>query len=395
MKESKSQQAEPGISAFNALPEMTTEEVRSRRIKVMQVTWSLVAGGAEIYALTIARNLAPALYTTTLCALDQGGALVPEIERLGIPYSVMNRRQGIDLRLMWRLYRFFARERPRIIHTHHFNQLFYSFIGAKLTGARIVHTEHSLETYEGRRKMRVALRLLSILCRKVIAIGSDSETFMRERVGIPERKLTVIRAGIDLKAFNESKDEARAALGLNAKDRVVTIVARLYPEKNHRLLLAAFAQVYEHVPDARLLIVGEGTERDAIEEEIKRLRLEERVRVLGVRRDVARILAATDVFALSSEREGLPIVVLEAMAAARPVVATAVGDLPLVINDKETGFIVPPGDASALAATLIKLLNDESLAMRVGEAARQSVQSYGLEAMITRYQDLYEEVLSK
>ena len=394
MKESESQQREQSISAFNALPEMAAEEAASnRRLKVMQVTWSLVAGGAEIYALTIAKNLAPARYTTALCALDQGGALEPEIKRLGIPYSVMNRRQGIDLRLMWRLYRFFARKRPRIIHTHHFNQLFYSLIGAKLTGARIVHTEHSLETYEGRRKMRIALRLLSIFCRKVVTIGNDSETFMREQVGISEKKLMVIRAGIDLKAFNESKEEARAALGLNAKERVVTIVARLYPEKNHRLLLAAFAKVCQHVADARLLIVGEGTEREAIEEEIKRLRLEERVRVLGVRRDVARILAATDVFALSSEREGLPIVVLEAMAAARPVVATAVGDLPSVIKDKETGFIVPPGDAGAFASALIELLNDASLAARIGEAARRCVQAYGLEAMISRYQNLYEEVL--
>jgi L-malate glycosyltransferase len=394
MKRGESQQREQSsISASNALTETAAAEAHTHRIKVMQVTWSLVAGGAEIYALTIARNLAPTRYTTTLCALDQGGALEPEIKRLGIPYSVMNRRQGIDLRLIWRLYRLFARARPRIIQTHHFNQLFYSFIGARITGARIVHTEHSLEAYEGRRKMCVALRLLSVFCRKVVAIGSDSETFMREQVGIPKRKLTVIRAGIDLKAFNESKDEARAALGLSSKDRVVTIVARLYPEKNHQLLLAAFAQVYEHVADARLLIVGEGTEREAIEEEIKRLRLEERVSVLGVRRDVARILAATDVFALSSMREGLPLVVLEAMAAARPVVATAVGDLPSVINDKESGFIVPPGDARALAATLIELLNDESLALRVGEAARASVQTYGLEAMIGRYQDLYEGVL--
>lgn len=394
MKRSESQQREQSVSALNALPEMAAEEVRRARVKIMQVTWSLVAGGAEIYALTIARNLAPTHYATELCALDQGGALEAEIKRLGISYRVMNRRQGIDLRLIWRLYRFFARERPGIIHTHHFNQLFYSFIGARMTGARIVHTEHSLEAYEGRRKMRLALRLLSIFCRKVVAIGSESETFMRERVGIPERKLTVIRAGIDLKAFNESKAEARAALGLSSKDRVVAIVARLYPEKNHQLLLAAFAEVCEHVANARLLVVGEGTERAAIQEEIKRLRLEDHVKMLGVRRDVARILAATDVFALSSTREGLPIVVLEAMAAARAVVATAVGDLPSIINDRETGIIVPPGDAHAMASALIELLNDESLAMRVGEAARSSVQAYGLETMISRYQNLYEEVLS-
>jgi glycosyltransferase involved in cell wall biosynthesis len=392
MKRNESQQTGQSVSALNALPEMAVDVARADRVHVMQVTWSLVAGGAEIYALTIAHNLSPERYTTELCALDQGGALEDEIKRLGIPYSVMNRRQGIDLRLIWRLYRLFARTRPRIIQTHHFNQLFYSFIGAKLTGARIVHTEHSLEIYEGRRKMRVALRLLSLFCRKVVAIGAESESFMREQVGIPERKLTIIRAGIDLKAFNESRRDARAALGLGARERVVTIIARLYPEKNHKLLLTAFAKVCQRVKDARLLIVGEGIEREAIEDEMVRLKLEEHVTLLGVRRDVAKILAATDVFALSSVREGLPIVALEAMAASRPVVATAVGDLPLVINDRETGYIVPPNDAHALASALIELLNDENLAARVGEAARLSVQPYGLEAMISRYQNLYEAV---
>src|ERR1043166_3159581 len=116
MKRGESQQREQSsISASNVLTETAAAEAHTHRIKVMQVTWSLVAGGAEIYALTIARNLAPTRYTTALCALDQGGALEPEIKRLGIPYSVMNRRQGIDLRLIWRLYRLFARARPSIL----------------------------------------------------------------------------------------------------------------------------------------------------------------------------------------------------------------------------------------------------------------------------------------
>jgi len=265
MKRGESQRAEQSISAFNAPSEKSAEDARTSRIHIMQVTWSLVAGGAEIYALTIAKNLAPERYATTLCALDQGGALEPEIKRLGIPYRVMNRRQGIDLRLIWRLYRLFAKARPRIIQTHHFNQLFYSFIGAKLTGACLVHTEHSLEAYEGRRKMRVVLRLLSIFCRKVVAIGADCERFMREQVRIPEKKLMVIRAGIDLKAFNESKGEARAALGIDANTRVVTIIARLYPEKNHKLLLTAFALCCEQVEDARLLIeIGRASCRERV-----------------------------------------------------------------------------------------------------------------------------------
>src|SRR5256885_15605599 len=100
MKRSESQEAGQSVSALNALPEMAVDEARADRALVMQVTWSLVAGGAEIYALTIAKNLSPQHYTTQLCALDQGGALEDEIKSLGIPYCVMNRRQGIDLRLI-------------------------------------------------------------------------------------------------------------------------------------------------------------------------------------------------------------------------------------------------------------------------------------------------------
>src|SRR5262245_28692353 len=121
------------------------------RRNVAEVTWSLVAGGAEMFAFTVAANLDREKYRTFFCALDQGGVLETEIDRAGIPYAVMNRRAGIDFRLMWRLYQFYRRNRIDVIHSHHFNQLFYSVLGAKLVGARIVHTEHSIEFYRHRR----------------------------------------------------------------------------------------------------------------------------------------------------------------------------------------------------------------------------------------------------
>src|SRR4028118_986802 len=129
----------------------------TQRRAVMQVTWSLVAGGAEMYALTIASHLDARKYKGMLCAVDQGGALEAEIQQLGIPYFVMNRRPGIELGLMWRLYKLFRQQRVAVLHTHHFNQLFYSLLGAKLVGARIIHTEHSTETY-ARQRLRTAIR---------------------------------------------------------------------------------------------------------------------------------------------------------------------------------------------------------------------------------------------
>jgi glycosyltransferase involved in cell wall biosynthesis len=360
----------------------------SQRLRVMQLTWSLVAGGAEVYALTIASNLDADAYETFMCGVDQGGALEPEIRRRGVPYFVMNRRPGIDLTLAWRLYKLFRRTRVDVVQTHHFNQLFYGALAARLAGARLIHTEHSFELYE-RRLKRVLLRALSMLCERVVAVGDEGARELTRRLRVPARKVEVIRAGVDLPTFEGSRDDARRALGLTQQDRVATVVARLYPEKNHMLLLEAFADVVRRVEGARLLVVGDGIERERLEEEIKRLGLEDCVTLLGVRRDIALILAATDVFVLSSDREGLPLAVLEALAAARPVVATTVGELPTVLSDQKAGHLVPPRDARALADALARLLADPALAARMGEQARLVARPFGVREMILRYEKIF------
>ncbi len=378
-------QSESDLSKDVAIAQ-TSEAVEP--IRVMQVTWGLVAGGAEMYAFTVAANLDARKYIPMLCALDIGGALEPEIECKGIPYFVMNRRQGIDWKLMWRLYRLFKENKIGVVHTHHFNQLFYSVLGAKLTGARIVHMEHSVEFLK-RKRLAVALKFLSRFCDKVIAIGSDGARALKELAGIPDHKLEIIRAGVDSANYAESKSEARIALGINQSEKIAVIVARLFPEKNHKLLLQAFREVIGRVENARLLIVGEGVEEAAICDEIAKLNLQERVTMMGVRRDVARILAASDVFVISSDREGLPIAVLEAMAAAKPVVATAVGDLPMVVKDGETGRIVPAKNPQQMADALVEIFNDEERAARMGASALQAVEAYSLQTMIGKFETLY------
>jgi L-malate glycosyltransferase len=378
-------QSESDLSNNVAIAQ-TTEAAEP--IRVMQVTWGLVAGGAEMYAFTVAANLDARKYRSVLCAIDKGGALEPEIERQGIPYFVMHRRQGIDLKLMWRLYRLFKENRINVVHTHHFNQLFYSLMGAKLTGARIVHMEHSVEFLK-RKRLAIALKFLSRFCDKVIAIGSDGARALKELAGIPESKLEIIRAGVDPAGYAESKSDARRALGLHQAEKIVIIVARLFPEKNHKLLLQAFAEVIDRVENARLLIVGEGVEESAICEAIVKLNLQERVTMMGMRRDVSRLLAAADVFVISSDREGLPIAVLEAMAAAKPVVATAVGDLPMVVKDGETGRLVPAKNAQAMADALVEILNDEERAAQMSANALQAVEAYSLQTMIAKFEALY------
>lgn len=356
---------------------------------VVHVTWSLVAGGSEMYAFTLASNLDPAKYQSFICALDQGGALEPEITAAAIPYRVMHRRPGIQLGLIWRLFSLFRRVGAQVVHTHHFNQLFYSSLGARLLGAKLIHTEHSVEYLKSRR-FRVALRLLAVLCDSVIAISEDGAGVLREHVGIPARKLRIIRAGVQIPANPPSKEQAREELGLNPHDRIAVIIARLYPEKNHVLLLNAFAEVLRRVPRARLLIVGEGTERTAIDLHIDKLGLRPAVTLMGVRRDVHRILAASDLFVLSSDREGLPIAVVEAMAMSRPVVATRVGDLPKLVSEGVTGSLVEPDDPNDLARAVGELLSTPALADQMGKNARKvASRDFSIASMIDQYDSLY------
>jgi len=360
-------------------------------LRVMQVTWSLVAGGSEMYAYKVACGLDRQKYEPFICAVDEGGALEPEVAARGIPYFVMKRRPGIRVGIMWRMFRLFQRTGVDVVQTHHFNQLFYSAIGARLVGARIIHTEHSIE-YLKSRKYRLALRFLSRFCYRVVAIGMEGADFLREHVGIPARKIEIIRAGVDVEPepYERLRLESRERLGLEAQDRVAVIIARLFPEKNHALLLEAFRSVSTVLPSAKLLIVGEGTERARIEKSISDLGLNTAVQVLGVRRDVANILAASDLFVLSSDREGLPIAVLEAMAASKPVVATAVGDLPDLISDGVTGRLVPPQHREALAEAIVSVLGDLESARRIGLRGRLMVnRSFGLRSMIDAHEALF------
>jgi len=360
-----------------------------QRVRVMQITWSFVAGGSEMYAYKVASGLDRRNYQSFMCALDKGGAIEPEIAAAGIPRFIMRRRPGIDLALMWRLYRLFRDTRVDVIQTHHFNQLFYSAPGAALMGARIIHTEHSIE-YLRRRKFRLALNLLSRLCHKVVTIGPAGADYLQNKVGIPAHKIEMVRAGVGPWSYIGSRSEARKALGLHQHDRVAVIIARLFPEKNHRLLIEAFRAVVQALPSARLLIVGDGTEREVIDSAVVDMGLREYVQVLGVRRDVAAVLAASDLFVLSSSREALPIAVLEAMAASKPVVATAVGDVPTVVLDHATGRLVPPHDKNALTKAILDVLNDAAAAERMGARGAELVnRSFSLRSMIERHEALF------
>jgi glycosyltransferase involved in cell wall biosynthesis len=361
------------------------------RLGVMQVVHSLCMGGSERLACDLATRPSRDRLRPSLCALDVGGPLGEELAGAGVPFWVLDRRPGFDWRLVPRIWRLVQRQRARVVQTHHLTPLIYAALAARLAGARIVHVEHEQFTLQ-RPKALGRLRRLTRLCDHVVAAGAGVGRFLTECGGLDPGRLTVIENGVDVAAYSPAPRVPRAAWGIG-DDRVVGHVARLEHEKDQDTLLRAFRVVVDRCARARLMIIGTGTLRAPLEEQAGALGIADRVTFLGARADVRDFLPHADVFALSSTSEGLPLTVLEAMACARPVVATAVGEVPRAVVPGVTGVLVPPKEPAALADALLGVLCDPARARAMGRAGREKVQAeFSIERTVSEYQKLWNRV---
>jgi glycosyltransferase involved in cell wall biosynthesis len=210
---------------------------------------------------------------------------------------------------------------------------------------------------------------------RVIAVSESARAFLIRSKGYPAEKISVVPNGRDLSVFRPggARSRVRKELGLGDAVPLVGVVGRLEPQKGHAVLLEAWPSVLRDLPDARLLVVGDGRLRERLDQRARDLRVADSVIFTGFRADVPRLLDAVDVVTLPSLSEGMPLAAIEASAMARPVVATAVDGTPEVIRDGRTGRLVPPGDPAALARALLALLRDPEAARRMGRAGRDYV----------------------
>ncbi len=352
---------------------------------VMQIVHALCPGGSEMLASAIATAGVAQGTRMSICALHQGGALEAVLHPAGVTTHALARRPGFQPRVLVRLYRLFRRERVSVVVTHHLAQLFYSAIGARLAGSRLLHVEHefyTLASATAKRRLRIAARLAE----RVVGVSEEIAEFLVREVGLPPAKVMVIRNGVDVERFAPPTGRERAALGVPPEVPVIGTVGRLDPVKDHGTLLAAFRLIREAFPATMLVIVGDGEMRPALEASVRVHGLERSVKFLGERADVAALLPGIDVFVLSSINEGLPLALLEAMACARPVVATDVGAAAAVVGGGRTGLLVPPNDPAALAAAAAQLLRDRNSAAHMGATARRLItERYDLRATIVAY----------
>ena len=369
---------------------------RTEPVKLAQVVYELSPGGSEVLAWRIAKALNQGgRYSCSLYAVNRGGPLAQMLAADGIPARAFSREDRLDLGLIGRLARQFRADKVQLVHTHHLCQLIYGGIAGRLAGARVVHTEHEFYTI-GRRRAQRILRILSVLADVVTAVAEPVTEFLRHRVGIPRAKLKTIPNGVDVVCFQSARPVTRAALGWRDEDVVIGCVARLEPEKGHTILLDAFRRVHARLPQTRLLLIGDGSERRRLTMMVDSYGLNGAVRFLGMQGEIPELLATCDLVTLASFNEGLPMAALEAMAAGKPVVATRVGDVPAVVEDGKTGLLVPSGDVGALAGALAALIADQKKRQWFGSQAIEVVKTrYSFDRTLEQYEEVYAQVMSR
>ena len=351
---------------------------------------SLIAAGMETVTARLAMQLAAAGHSVGVTCLLGEGPLADELRAAGHRVTVVP-TPGLRTNVRpTQLAGWLSTERPDVVHVHSGAWL-KGVRAARLAGVRrVVFTEHGLNDVEPWYNL-VLKRCGGWLTDCVVAVSDPLREYLVGRVGIPASKVVVIPNGVDAARFRPgvSAGELRARFGIGAAP-LVGHVARLAPVKNQPLLVDAFARVRERVPDARLVIVGDGPERPTIEAQIRGRGLSDVVHLAGELRDVPAILREFDVFALPSRAEGTSMSVLEAMASGVPVVASAVGGTPALVDQGRCGVLVPPNDPDALAAALADLLLASERRRELARLARARIEAeYDEAAVARRYEGLY------
>ncbi|MGK7876186.1 MAG: glycosyltransferase [Xenococcaceae cyanobacterium] len=232
-----------------------------------------------------------------------------------------------------------------------------------------------------------------------VVISGANQPILQHQYTIPEKKISVIEHGLEPKKFEipDTIESIRAEFGIAPDCTLVGCVARLATQKNHALLLDAYAALPETLKArSHLLLVGDGELRSTLEQQVARLGLVEQVTFAGYRRDIPQLLQAMDIFVLSSNYEGLPFAVLEAMAMSLPIVATAVNGVRDAIIPGETGLLVPPGQVGALGDAIAQLISNPEQCQRMGQASRDRfLRHYTAERMVHQTEELYSKLIRK
>ncbi len=344
--------------------ERTQENALTEKPTVLQLLTTFNMGGAERLALFILEK-EKENYSGVMGAIyGESG----DLDKVANSYNIPTFNAHIDscgrIQAIWRLYKMLRQYKVDVVQIHAAYLLNYIVPAAKLAGIPVVYTEHSIFDLEQQPKLRRTIRLTAPFLSAITCISQPLADYFIHTIGIDAKRIEIIENGIDIELFSPKDDTNTVAelpwKNANASEPLFVFgtVARLCMEKDHPNMLRAFAMLVEKYPQARLIIVGDGVERTNLEALIKELNITDFVHLAGKALDITERLRSFDVFVMSSQHEGLPMVILEAMACKLPVISTSAGDIASLNASGENLHLVPIKDSPALAEAMEKMLTD-------------------------------------
>jgi glycosyltransferase involved in cell wall biosynthesis len=366
-------------------------------MKVVMLIESVNGGGAERFTMGLAAALAAAGDDVVVCASrDPGDGRATTTRADGVRVLALGRTRTLSPGAWWRLVRYLRRERVDVLHSHMFGSNVWAVLLGRLARVPVViATEHSW-TYEGQRLRKLLDGFwIGRLATAFVAVSPEDARRMVAIERVPARRVRTIPTGLlrDPAELHGAPGTLRDELGLPQGTPLVGAVAMLRPMKAVDVLVEAFAHVRRRVPDAHLVVAGDGPLRGEVEDAIDRLGVGDAVHLLGVREDVANVVRSLDVVVLPSDSEGSPIALIEAMVAERAIVATRVGGMPAILDGDRCGVLVPPRTPGVMAEAIVALLRDPARRESLASAARErALQEYTLERVRDRWAALYREL---
>jgi glycosyltransferase involved in cell wall biosynthesis len=380
---------------------------RNGKINVLHVVNGLAIGGGELKLLELVEAMCEQRadkYNVVLCSVGQGGPLYPEFEKLGIKIYIIEKRHKLDISQVLKVYSIIKREKIDLVQTTLFYADIIGAIAARLAGVRAVISwdtvSHPPDSYETNLRHKLAYRFSMRFVSKIAAVSDAVKKFLIEDRKIESSKIETIHYGIALNQFQSSNGfinlNKRQELGFTEDDIVIGTVARLAVQKGHAYLVEASKAIVAKYPNVHFVFSGDGPLRSELEKRVEKLGLAEHFHFLGFRNDVSELLFAFDIFVLPSLFEGLPNVILEAMASSRPVVATAVDGTPELIENQISGLLVDPKSPDQLSEAIMAVLAQEDRGIAIGRQARERIEKeFSFAKQFEKFESLYYRELHR
>ncbi len=365
----------------------------SRPLRVMFLLTSMPVGGAETLVADLVRKMDRGRFTPEICCLKEPGPMGEQLAR-EVPLRAALLAHKYDLRVLPRLVHCLKQGVDAVVTVGAGDKMFWGRLAAHWASTPVVLAAlHSTGWPDGIGRLN---RLLTPWTDAFVAVAPEHGRYLVQHERLPAEKVRVIPNGVDVErfAFDASAPAAvRRELGLADDTPLCGIVAALRPEKNHELFLQVARRMLQELPQSHFLVVGDGPRRDALQILATTLGIAPQIHFLGTRSDIPRLLAALNVFLLTSDNEANPVSILEALSVQVPVVATQVGSVPATVRPGQTGCLAPAGDARQLAQHAIQLLRNPRLARDLGEAGRREVVGHwSLDRMVRGYEQLILEI---